>query len=164
MVIVKSEGLLMKAESGAILQYLVEQYDEGRSFDYTKWPEKAHVMSWLHFQMSGQGPMYGQRAWFARFHPEKIDSALERYGREIKRVLGVIDMHLKRQGTEYLVGDKVTIADLAFVPWNHAIPWLMANEIEWEKEYPACYAWHQRLINREAVQKVLQCKHSDNAS
>jgi glutathione S-transferase len=64
------------------------------------------------------GPYFGQRAWFIFYHPEKnLTSCLDRYGNEIKRVLGVIDAHLKKTGTEYLVGDKCTYADLAFVPW-----------------------------------------------
>lgn len=146
------------SESGAILQYLEEQYDSEKKLDYSTWPEKAQVMSWLHFQMSGQGPMYGQRAWFARFHAERVESALDRYGREIKRVLCVIDEHLAKQGTDFLVGDKATLADLAFVPWNHAIPWLMNDGFEWEEEFPTCYAWHQRLISRPAIERVLQMK------
>lgn len=53
-----------------------------------------------------------------QFHPEKnITSAIERYGNEIRRVLGVIDLHLKTTGQEYLIGSKVTYVDLLFVPW-----------------------------------------------
>jgi len=52
-----------------------------------------------------------------QYHPEKdLTSCLDRYGNEIRRVLGVIDAHLKKTGSEYLVGDKCTYADLMFMP------------------------------------------------
>ena len=47
-------------------------------------------------------------------HPEKIPSAIERYEKELKRVLGVLESVLSKQ--EYLVGNKVTIADISLVP------------------------------------------------
>lgn len=56
--------------------------------------------------MSGQGPYFGQAVWFAKFHDERVASATERYFEHVKRVLGVLDAHLKEKGTPYLVGDK----------------------------------------------------------
>lgn len=54
--------------------------------------------------MSGQGPYFGQAAWFEKFHPEKISSARSRYKDQVTRVLGVLDKYL--QGKQYLVGNK----------------------------------------------------------
>lgn len=103
--------------------------------------------------MSGQGPYFGQRAWFERFHPEKVPSASERYANEIKRVTGVIDAHLKKQGTKYLVGDKLTYADLAFVPWYNLMPLLIADW-DWKAQYPVFGAWFEGLRERKSVQTV----------
>ena len=58
-------------------------------------------------------PYYGQAAWFIVFHSEKVPSAIERYQNEVKRVLGVLESVLSKQ--KWLVADKFTIADLAFV-------------------------------------------------
>jgi glutathione S-transferase len=55
--------------------------------------------------MSGQGPYFGQAAWFTKFHSEQVKSAQDRYLDQIKRVVSVLDKHL--QGKQYLVGDKV---------------------------------------------------------
>lgn len=60
--------------------------------------------------MSGQGPYFGQAAWFAKFHAERIESATERYFEQVKRVLYVLNKEL--EGKQYLVGDK----------WYDAIP------------------------------------------
>lgn len=50
-------------ESGAILQYLIEQYDVDGKLSYNTLPEKAEQNQWLMFQMSGQGPYFGQAGW-----------------------------------------------------------------------------------------------------
>jgi len=145
-------------ESGAILEYLIDTYDKEHKLSYTTSPEKWLTLSWLHFQMSGQGPYYGQKAWFTFFHPEKnLTSVLERYGNEIKRVVGVIDRHLKKQGTDYLVGDKCTFADLAFVMWHQTMPRLVDNW-DYKTEAPAFHAWNERLQSRPAVKKVFEDK------
>lgn len=46
-------------------------------------------------------------------HPEKFPSAIQRYQKEILRVLGVLEGVLKDQ--DWLVGGKMTIADVSFV-------------------------------------------------
>lgn len=115
--------------------------------------------------MSGQGPYFGQRAWFKHFHSEKnITSAIERYGNEIKRVLGVLDKHLKKHGTGWLVGDKCTYADLSFVTWDMMLPFLMGDELNTEKDFPDYHAWNQRLMARPAVKKVAEEKQRVVAS
>lgn len=50
-----------------------------------------------------------------RYHPEKIPSAIERYQKEVLRVLGVLNDVLSKQ--EWLVGDKCTVADLSLIPY-----------------------------------------------
>jgi len=65
-------------ESGAIVQYLIETYDKEETLTYTTIPEKYELNQWLMFQMSGQGPYYGQAVWFTNYHPEKLPSAIER--------------------------------------------------------------------------------------
>ena len=51
-------------ESGAIMQYLVEQYDTEKLLSYTALKDKHLLNQWLMFQMSQQGPMYGQVGWY----------------------------------------------------------------------------------------------------
>ena len=80
-------------------------------------------------------PYFGQAAWFQNYHQEKIPSAIERYNNEIKRVFGVLDGVLAKQ--KYLVGDKVTIADLSFIPWNAGVVNWLIPDIDIEKNYPA---------------------------
>ena len=145
-------------ESGAIIEYLIEQYDKSNKLSYNETKEKYLTKCWLHFQMSGQGPYFGQKAWFTMFHSEKLPSAIERYENEIKRVLGVVDAHLKKQGTDYLIGNKCTYADVAWVPWNSFVPKLMGDSFDMKKEFPLAAAWHDRVAARPAIAKTLETK------
>jgi len=145
-------------ESGAIIEYLVETYDKENKLQYLTSPEKWLTKSWLYFQVSGQGPYFGQYAWFVHFHPEKnITSAIDRYGNEIKRVTGVLNAHLKKEGTPYLLGDKVTYADLAWVPWQKDYASFM-TDWDYETELPEFTAWNKRLLERPSVKRVLAHK------
>jgi len=146
-------------ESGAIIEYLEETYDKESKLTYTSSPKKYFVKQWLYFQTSGQGPYYGQAAWFARFHPEKLPSAIDRYKDQIKRVLYVLNKAL--EGKKYLIGDKCTVADLSFITWDLMIPFLFGDDaagLDIEKNYPNYYAWNKRLVERPAVQKVINDK------
>ncbi|PWY62631.1 thioredoxin-like protein, partial [Aspergillus eucalypticola CBS 122712] len=92
-------------ESGAIIEYLTETYDKDNKISFPAGtPEFFETKQWLHFQMSGQGPYFGQAVWFRRQHPEVVPSAQERYKKEVLRVSWVLDNVLKDR--EYLVGGR----------------------------------------------------------
>jgi glutathione S-transferase len=50
-------------ESGAIVQYLIEQYDVEKILTYESLIERHQLNQWLMFQVSGQGPYFGQAGW-----------------------------------------------------------------------------------------------------
>ncbi|KAK4701522.1 glutathione S-transferase, partial [Phenoliferia sp. Uapishka_3] len=137
-------------ESGAIITYLVEKYDTEHRISAATPEEKYKQLQWLFFQASGQGPYFGQAAWFKLFHSEKIPSAIERYEKEIGRVTSVLEKVLSQQ--PYLLGDKLTVADLAFISWNNfAFGALLPAEVDLKTQYPAVYAWHNKLSELEYV-------------
>ncbi|OOQ83833.1 putative glutathione S-transferase [Penicillium brasilianum] len=141
-------------ESGAILEYLVETYDKEHTISFDAGSKDYFLAKqWLHFQMSGQGPYFGQAVWFTRFHPEKIESAKERYVKEIRRVSGVLDKFLADK--EYLVGDKFSFVDLAFIPWFFVVTLF---DIDLAKEFPNVEAWLNRQKARPAVEKALKLR------
>ncbi|KAH8429120.1 glutathione S-transferase family protein [Aspergillus melleus] len=143
-------------ESGAILQYLEEVYDTKHKLTYTSLKEKHQLNQWLHFQMSGQGPYFGQCGWFNVLHPENLPSAIERYVNEVHRILGVLNTAL--EGRTWLVGDKCTFADLAFLPWNSRLNnTLLTPEGEDPlAPYPNVQAWQRRMESRESWQEAIR--------
>ncbi|KAL4871444.1 hypothetical protein BDV12DRAFT_164289 [Aspergillus spectabilis] len=143
-------------ESGAILEYLVETYDKEEhkiSFPQRS-PEYFHAKQFLHFQMSGQGPYFGQAVWFLLFHPEKITSAQDRYVDEIRRVTGVLEHVL--DGKEYLVGGRFSYVDAAFVPWYGIVPAVTGDKIDLEKDFTNVKNWLDRVQARPAIAKALK--------
>lgn len=141
-------------ESGAIIGYLIDTYDTESLLKYDSSPEKYITRCWESFQMSGQGPYFGQKSWFELFHPERIPSAIDRYRSEIKRVIGVIDSHLIKQKTKYLVGDKCTYADLMFIPYFRSLATVFAPEID-QTQWKAYSSWLERVSSRPATARVL---------
>ena len=50
-------------------------------------------------------------------------------------MFGVLDAVLSNQ--KYLVGDKLTVADLSFIPWNAGVMTWLLPDLDIEKNYPA---------------------------
>jgi len=142
-------------ESGTIVEYLIDTYDKDQKFHYSTLQEKWVTKSWLYFQVSGQGPYFGQVPYFTFFHHEKgLTSVLERFNEEVKRVTGVIDAHLKKTGMPYLVGEKISYADLAWIPWYLSLGEFLTPGWKFEEELPHFAAWRKSLLDRPAVKKI----------
>ncbi|KXT06420.1 hypothetical protein AC578_6062 [Pseudocercospora eumusae] len=137
-------------ESGSIMQYLVDRYDEDHVISYPRGSREAvEVTSWLYFLNAGVGPMQGQANHFFRYAPEKIPYGINRYQNETKRLYGVLDQHLADTKTSYLVGEKCTIADIAHWGWVSAAGWA-GIDIE---AFPHLKAWEERMWARPGVRK-----------
>ncbi|EKG09554.1 Glutathione S-transferase [Macrophomina phaseolina MS6] len=145
-------------ESGAIIEYLIDQYDKDARLHRTSLRERYLERAWLHFQMSAQGPSCGSKVWLGRTYAEAdVACALEYFTKEIKRIIGVLDEHLRRTGDPYLVGQMASYADLAFVPMYLMIDVFVPGYSPAE-EFPYFGQWLDRLLARPAVQKVVADK------
>ncbi|OJD18235.1 hypothetical protein AJ78_01735 [Emergomyces pasteurianus Ep9510] len=142
-------------ESGAIIHYLVEVYDKEKKLTYDAFNERHLLNQWLYFQVSGQGPYFGQAGWFTVLHHEKIPSAIERYQNQVRRVLGVLNIAL--EGRQWLVGDKCTYADLSFMPWNNRVNMLLETPPGEDPlaPYPNVQAWQHRMEARDSWKKAM---------
>ncbi|MEO0625161.1 MAG: glutathione S-transferase N-terminal domain-containing protein [Pseudomonadota bacterium] len=127
-------------ETGAILLYLAEKHGQFMGDD------RVQTLEWLMWQMGGFGPMLGQAHHFLRFNKGVAPYAEERYGKEARRLYGVLDRRL--EGRDYVVGS-YSIADMAIWPW--------ASRFEWQgvdlTEFPRVRDWYVRIAERPAVQK-----------
>jgi GST-like protein len=99
-------------ESGSILLYLANKTGRFIPQDVRG---RVEVNNWLFWQMGGLGPMTGQYGHFAVYAQEKIPYAIERYTREARRLLDVLDTQL--HGREYICGNEYSVADMACYPW-----------------------------------------------
>ena len=104
-------------ESGAIMLYLAERSGQLIPSDEK---DRSRVVQWLMFQVGGLGPMMGQANVFTRYFPETIPAAIDRYRRESRRLLEVLDRRLA--DNEFLAGD-YSIADIANFAWARTHEW-----------------------------------------
>jgi glutathione S-transferase len=130
-------------ESGAIMIYLAEK--AGRLLPQEV-KGRSRVIQWLMFQMGGVGPMMGQANVFYRYAPEKIPYAIERYQREVRRLLEVLNTRLADR--EYLA-DYYSIADIANWTWVSGHEWagVSIDGLDHLKR------WLKKIAARPAVQR-----------
>lgn len=127
-------------ETGAILLYLADKTERFLPRDPVK---RAICWQWLMFQVSGVGPMFGQQAHFSHYAKDRHPYAIERYSREVDRLMMVLD---KRLGTaEWLGGDEYSIADMA------TLPYLRRQLIERSGQFPNVDRWGAAMLARPAV-------------
>jgi glutathione S-transferase len=103
------------AESGAILWYLAE----GSRFVPEDAYERAQVLQWMFFEQYDHEPAIAvARFWLAYSgRAEEFADRLPERQTAGRRALAAMDEHLA--GRNYLVGDKLTLADLALYAYTH---------------------------------------------
>ena len=124
-------------ESGAILWY----FGEGTRFVPDDPYLRAQVLQWMFFEQYDLEPNIAvARFWLAYSgRPEQARDRLDEWHRGGNRVLAALESHL--DGREWLVGDGMTLADIAVYGYTHA-----AEEGGFELEpYPAVRAWLDRV-------------------
>lgn len=159
-----NNGNLTIWESGAIIEYLIDTYDKDHRLSFkTGTSEHWHTRQWLFFQTTGQAPYYGQAAWFKKFHHEQLPSALTRYCNEMARVSGVLEGWLAKQKEEHpstdgpwLVGGRITYADIAFTQWQRVIGMIVTKEEYDMEKFPLVNAWVGKMLERDAVKSALE--------
>jgi GST-like protein len=140
-------------ESGAILDYLARKTGKLIPPD----PARAiETIQWVHFQMGGVGPMFGQVGFFNKFAGKAYEDKrpLQRYVNESKRLLGVMDARLA--GRQWFMDDDYTIADISMLGWvRNLIGFYEARDLVTFDEFKNVAAWLERGLARPAVQRGL---------
>lgn len=67
----------------------------------------------------------------------------------------ILDSHLANR--TWLVGDKCTYADLAFVMWNPQVPFILKEAKDpWDPaKYPNFKRWQEAMLARDSVKYVM---------
>ncbi len=143
-------------ESGAILTYLAVK--SGRLLP-SAGPEHWSTLQWLHWSIGGLGPMLGQLNFFAVRSDQKAPLAIERFIKEGRRLLSVLEKRLAT--TPYVAGDAYSIADIVSYPWMHTAKTAMSSVLgDTFVESPGINDWMARLEARPAVAKGMKVLES----
>lgn len=137
-------------ESGAILQYLAEKHPtELLPPGAARWK----VLPWVYWQAANVGPAFGNKLSYTRYLTDLGDAArahpLERFGREARRLAGVLDRQLASR--PFVCGDTFTIADIALYPWLRGWKWSKVDITD----RPNVMAWIDRVRARPGVGRGL---------
>jgi len=85
---------------------------------------------------------------------------VQRYAREVTRLMGVLEGQLQRHGRHFILGDQFTVADVACWPWVYALFEVYDNAVDTLfggfKDFPAVRAWYERCVSRPASKRALE--------
>lgn len=130
------------AESNAILLYLAENTRYLPKDAY----ERALVYQWLFFEQYSHEPYVAVRRALMVYPERARDATPERLASTLvggEKALGVMEEQLKK--TPFLVGDSLTVADIALYAYTHE-----AHRGGFNMErYPAINAWLTRIAADE---------------
>lgn len=140
-------------ESGAILMYLADKSGKLLSSDPAR---RYETVQWVFFQMASVGPMFGQVGFFHKFAGREIEDKrpLERYLKESKRLLGVLETRL--DGHDFIMGDDYSIADISLLGWvRNLVGFYGAGDLVDYGALRHVPRWLETCLARPAVQSGL---------
>ena len=144
---VEVDGVTM-VESGAIIEYLVEQHSDGALGVAPGDPDRAKYLEWLHFAegtmgmsfiITGIAPMLGGL-------PDVLNGFLQA---EVTKLLDHLEIEL--EGKDFLVADKFTGADIN-------LHYLLEGRSAMGQldSYPNCKRYFDALVARPGYQRTVE--------
>ena len=144
-------------ESGAILMYLAEKFDQFMPLSLGK--ARAECLSWVMWQMGSAPFLGGGFGHFYAYAPEPLEYPINRYTMETKRQLDVLDTHLK--DSTYMCGNNeadYNIADMIIWAWYGQLvlgKLYDAAEFLQVDDYKHLKRWAQAIAERPAVKRAV---------
>lgn len=145
------DGEVVMCESGAIVEYVLERYGEGRLAPPVGSPDRPAFLQWLHFAESTAFPPLGIVVWLGVYrddadrHPELLEDARKR------AAMGFAFLERALEGRTWLLGDAFSAADvmMGFT--------LVAGSLLGviDARFPRIQAYVGRLAARPAFQRAL---------
>lgn len=145
------DGDLVMAESGAIIEYVIARYGQGRLKLGPDHPDYAHFLYWFHFGNGSLQAILHRYLNVRRLEPAPEHPTLLGVRGQLGRALGMMDQRLG--SADYLAGSEFTAADImtvfclttmrSFVPYDLA-------------PYPNLLAYLRRIGGRPAYQRAMR--------
>jgi glutathione S-transferase len=139
-------------ESGAIVEYVLERYGDGRLAPPVGSPLRGRFLQWVHFADSTAFTGLGNIIWHTRFKEDadRVADALADYRSWAEASLDALEGTL-RDG-DYLLGAEFSAADV-MVGYTVLVAKALGRVGE---DHPAVDAYLTRLTERPALRKALQ--------
>ena len=143
------DGEVTMFESGAILEYILEQYGQGRLAPAQGTTQRASFLQWVHFAEATAFPPLASIAWHTfRKDTQDIPTAMDDYRSWATAALSVLERALAEG--QYLLGGEFSGADIMMGYTLKCAKWFGLLG----PEYPNLAAYVARLEARPAFQKA----------
>ncbi len=146
-----TDGDVVLAESGAIVQYIIAKHGGGRLACDATHPDFAQYLYWFHFANANLQPHMGRMMILGRLQLSPDNPVLVAARGRVERVLQQLDQRLGQApwlaGAEFSAADIMTVFSLStmryFAPWDLA-------------PYPHVQAYLRRAGDRPAYQRAME--------
>jgi glutathione S-transferase len=145
------DGDVVMCESGAIVEYILERYGNGRLAPPVGSGERARFLQWLHFAESTAFPPLGIVVWLTRYRSDAEQHAAIVEDAKARAATGFEFLERELGQGPYLLGDGFSAADIMM-----GFTLLAARVLGVvDDRYPALNAYMARLEARLPFQKAL---------
>ena len=144
------DGDVVMCESGAIVEYILERYGDGRLAPAPGAPDRAAFLQWLHYAESTAFPPVGIVVWLSRYREGADGDSLLEDARE-RAASGLDFLERELGGRTWLLGEEFSAAD---VMMGFTLIAAMSVGVLSDR-HPRLQAYVGRLSARPALQKVL---------
>ena len=146
-----TDGDMLLAESGAIVEYIIAVYGGGRLVRRPGDAEYVEYLHWFHFANGQLQPVVSRNMVLRRTGlPEDNPMIASTLGR-LAKVLGMLDARLAE--VPYLAGEGFSAADVMSVFSLTTMRYFMPFELT---GYPNILAYLQRIAARPAYQRAME--------
>lgn len=145
------DGDVVMCESGAIVEYILERYGDGRLAPAVGSPERAAFLQWVHFAESTAFPPLGIVVWLTLYRDDAEQHGSIVQDARARAAMGLEFLQRELGQRTYLLGEEFSAADI-MVGFTLVAARLLGVL---DERYPALHAYVARLEARPAFQKTL---------
>lgn len=146
-----TDGDLVLAESGAIVEYIIGKYGAGRLSLGPAHPDFAQYLYWFHFANANLQPNMGRNMILRRLDLSADNAVLASAQGRLHKALALVDARLGE--VEYLAGSEFTAADIMIVFTLTTMRYFLPLDLS---PYPNVLAYLARIGSREAYGRAMQ--------
>jgi len=146
-----TDGELVLGESGAIIEYIIAKYGEGRLARRAGHAQFADYLYWLHYANGSFQALLHRTLVARRLEPPAGHRVLADLQARLDRALAHLDKRLGE--ADYLAGGELTAADIMIVFSLSTMRTFTPYDL---KPYPRILAYLQRIGAREAYRRAMR--------
>jgi glutathione S-transferase len=145
-----TDGELVLAESGAIVDYIVGKHGAGRLALGPAHPDFAHYLYWFHFSNANLQPNMGRNMMLRRLGLAADNPVLVGAKGRLDKALALVEARLGE--AEYLAGSEFTAADIMIVFTLTTMRYFLPLDLS---ACPSILTYLQRIGAREAYRRAM---------